>query len=144
MIRIWYTNKQAFINTMMGIYISNGVKPSINNLKETHEVVWENFETKVEAQPLQVRGHELDKCKALMTKFNSDYRNPLSAHSGKEGQAFQEKIKDNEINVIHTSMSIGDVIQIDNNYYLVDLGGFTKLEKNIIRPNWKVKDKNEQ
>ena len=63
-----------------------------------------------------------------MTKFNSDYRNPLSAHSGKEGQAFQEKMKDNKINVIHTSMSVGDVIQLDNSYYYVDDGGFNKLE----------------
>jgi len=124
MIKIWYTNTETFINFSMGI----GKKPTIENLKETHEVVWENFETKIEAQPLQVRGHELDKCMALMTQFNSDYRNPLSAHSGKEGQAFQEKMKDNKINVIHTSMSVGDVIQIDNSYYFVDDGGFNKLE----------------
>jgi hypothetical protein len=36
-------------------------------------------------------------------------------------------MKDNKINVIHTSMSVGDVIQLDNNYYFVD-GGFNKLE----------------
>ena len=124
MIKIWYTNTETFINFSMSI----GKKPTIEILKETHEVVWENFETKIEAQPLQVRGHELDKCIALMTQFNSDYRNPLSGHSGKEGQAFQEKMKDNKINVIHTSMSIGDVIQLDNDYYYVD-NGFTKLEK---------------
>ena len=124
MIKIWYTNTETFINFSMGI----GKKPTIENLKETHEDVWENFETKIEAQPLQVRGHELDKCMALMTQFNSDYRNPLSGHSGKEGQAFQEKMKDNKINVIHTSMSVGDVIQIDNSYYYVDDGGFNKLE----------------
>ena len=124
MIRIWYTNTETFINFSMGI----GKKPTIENLKETHEVVWENFETKIEAQPLQVRGHELDKCKALMTQFNSDYRNPISGHSGEEGQAFQEKMKDNKINVIHTSMSVGDVIQLDNSYYYVDDGGFNKLE----------------
>ena len=124
MIRIWYTNTETFINFSMGI----GKKPTIENLKETHEVVWENFETKIEAQPLQVRGHELDKCKALMTQFNSDYRNPISGHSGEEGQAFQEKMKDNKVNVIHTSMSVGDVIQLDNSYYYVD-GGFNKLEK---------------
>ena len=125
MIRIWYTNTETFINFSMGI----GKKPTIENLKETHEVVWENFETKIEAQPLQVRGYELDKCMALMTQFNSDYRNPLSGHSGEEGQAFQEKMKDNKINVIHTSMSVGDVIQLDNSYYFVDDGGFNKLEK---------------
>ena len=124
MIKIWYTNTETFINFSMGI----GKKPTIENLKETHEVVWENFETKIEAQPLQVRGHELDKCMALMSHFNSDYRNPLSGHSGNEGQAFQEKMKDNKINVIHTSLSIGDVIQLDNDYYYVD-NGFTKLEK---------------
>ena len=124
MIRIWYTNTDTFINFMMGI----GKKPTIKNLSETHEVVWQNLETKIEAQPLQVRGHELDKSMALMSQFNSDYRNPLSAHSGKEGQAFQEKMKDNKINVIHTSMSVGDVIQIDNSYYFVDDGGFNKLE----------------
>jgi len=109
---------------MMGI----GDKPTIKNLSKTHEVVWQNLETKIEAQPLQVRGHELDKCKALMTQFNSDYRNPISGHSGEEGQAFQEKMKDNKINVIHTSMSVGDVIQLDNSYYYVDDGGFNKLE----------------
>ena len=125
MIRIWYTNTETFINFSMG----TGRKPTIKNLRETHEVVWENFETKIEAQPLQVRGHELDKCMALMTQFNSDYRNPLSGHSGEEGQAFQEKMKDNKINVIHTSMSVGDVIQLDNSYYYVDDGGFNKLEK---------------
>ena len=125
MIRIWYTNTEPYINFMMGI----GKKPTIKNLSETHEVVWQNLETKIEAQPLQVRGHELDKCKALMTQFNSDYRNPLSGHSGKEGQAFQEKMKDNKINVIHTSMSVGDVIQLDNSYYYVGDGGFNKLEK---------------
>ena len=124
MIRIWYTNTDTFINFMMGI----GKKPTIANISETHNVVWENLETKIEAQPLQVRGHELDKCMALMTQFNSDYRNPLSGHSGKEGQAFQEKMKDNKINVIHTSMSVGDVIQIDNSYYFVNDGGFNKLE----------------
>ena len=124
MIRIWYTNTETFINFSMG----TGRKPTIKNLRETHEVVWENFETKIEAQPLQVRGHELDTCKALMTQFNSDYRNPISGHSGEEGQAFQEKMKDNKINVIHTSMSVGDVIQIDNSYYFVDDGGFNKLE----------------
>ena len=124
MIKIWYTNTETFINFSMGI----GKKPTIENLKETHEVVWENFETKIEAQPLQVRGHELDKCMALMTQFNSDYRNPLSGHSGEEGLAFQEKMKDNKINVIHTSMSVGDVIQLDNSYYYVDDGGFNKLE----------------
>jgi len=124
MIRIWYTNTDTFINFMMGI----GKKPTIANLSETHKVVWENLETKIETQPLQVRGHELDKCKALMTQFNSDYRNPLSGHSGEEGRKFQEKMKDNKINVIHTSMSIGDVIQLDNDYYYVD-NGFTKLEK---------------
>ena len=123
MIRIWYTNTETYINFMMGI----GDKPTIKNLSKTHEVVWQNFETKIEAQPLQVRGHELDKCKELMTQFNSDYRNPISGHSGEEGQAFQEKMKDNKINVIHTSMSVGDVIQLDNNYYFVD-GGFNKLE----------------
>jgi hypothetical protein len=109
--------------------MGTGRKPTIKNLRETHEVVWENFETKIEAQPLQVRGYELDKCMALMTQFNSDYRNPLSGHSGEEGQAFQEKMKDNKINVIHTSMSVGDVIQLDNSYYFVDDGGFNKLEK---------------
>jgi len=124
MIRIWYTNTETFINFSMG----TGRKPTIKNLRETHEVVWENFETKIEAQPLQVRGYELDKCMALMTQFNSDYRNPLSGHSGEEGQAFQEKMKDNKINVIHTSMSVGDVIQIDNSYYFVNDGGFNKLE----------------
>ena len=124
MIKIWYTNTETFINFSMGI----GKKPTIENLKETHEVVWENFETKIEAQPLQVRGHELDKCMAFMSQFNSDYRNPISGHSGKEGQAFQEKMKDNKINVIHTSMSVGDVIQIDNSYYFVNDGGFNKLE----------------
>ena len=125
MIRIWYANTETFINFSMG----TGRKPTIKNLRETHEVVWENFETKIEAQPLQVRGYELDKCMALMTQFNSDYRNPLSGHSGEEGQAFQEKMKDNKINVIHTSMSVGDVIQLDNSYYFVDDGGFNKLEK---------------
>jgi len=125
MIRIWYTNTETFINFSMG----TGRKPTIKNLRETHEVVWENFETKIEAQPLQVRGYELDKCMALMTQFNSDYRNPLSGYSGEEGQAFQEKMKDNKINVIHTSMSVGDVIQLDNSYYFVDDGGFNKLEK---------------
>ena len=124
MIRIWYTNTETYINFMMGI----GKKPTIKNLSETHEVVWQNLETKIEAQPLQVRGHELDKCMALMSQFNSDYRNPISGHSGKEGQAFQEKMKDNKINVIHTSMSVGDVIQLDNSYYYVDDGGFNKLE----------------
>ena len=124
MIRIWYTNTETYINFMMGI----GKKPTIKNLGETHEVVWQNLETKIAAQPLQVRGHELDKCKALMTQFNSDYRNPISGHSGEEGQAFQEKMKDNKINVIHTSMSVGDVIQLDNSYYYVDDGGFNKLE----------------
>ena len=48
MIRIWYTNTDTFINFMMGI----GKKPTIANLSETHKVVWENLETKIEAQPL--------------------------------------------------------------------------------------------
>ena len=125
MIRIWYTNTETFVNFMMGI----GKTPTIANLNETHEVVWQNLETKIEAQPLQVRGHELEKCKALMTQFNSDYRNPISGHSGKEGQAFQEKMKDKKINVIHTSMSMGDVIQLGNSYYFVGTGGFKKLER---------------
>ena len=38
-------------------------------------------------------------------------------------------MKDNVIDVIHSSMSVGDVIQINDNYYLVDTGGFKELER---------------
>ena len=123
MIRIWYTDKHAFINLMMGI----GERPKINNIKDTHKVVWENLETGEDADELKVRGYENEKCKEMMELFNSPYRNPLA--NGDYGRKFQQKMKDDEIDVIHTGMSVGDVIQINDNYYLVDMGGFAKLEK---------------
>ena len=123
MIRVWYTNKDAFINLMMGI----GEKPTINKIRDTHEVVWQSFEKSEYAEELQVRGHEIEQCKETMELFNSPYRNPLT--NGEYGRGFQQKMKDNAVNVIHSSMSVGDVIQINDNYYLVDTGGFKELEK---------------
>ena len=121
MIRVWYTNKHALINLMSGI----GENPTINNIRNTHEMVWQSFEKSEDAKELQVRGHELEQCKETMELFNSPYRNPLT--NGEYGRDFQQKMKDNVIDVIHSSMSVGDVIQINDNYYLVDTGGFKEL-----------------
>ncbi|QKF94520.1 hypothetical protein QKU48_gp1062 [Fadolivirus algeromassiliense] len=53
----------------------------------------------------------------LFSLFNSE-QNPLSTTD------LQEKIK---INKLHTSMSMGDVVKIMNNYYFVSGFGFKKI-----------------
>ena len=54
----------------------------------------------------------------MFAKFNSE-ENPLSALK------YQKKIKEM---LAHTSMNVGDVIQIDNDYYVVKGMGFKKLD----------------
>jgi hypothetical protein len=54
----------------------------------------------------------------LFARFNSE-ENPLCAPK------YQEKIKSF---LSHTSMSVGDVVQIDNDYYVINGIGFKKLE----------------
>jgi len=55
----------------------------------------------------------------LFEIFNTGL-NPMSAPE------MQQWIRDNK--VTHTSMSVGDVVALDNDYFICDVEGWTKLE----------------
>jgi len=59
--------------------------------------------------------------------MNFPKTNPLAKTSEKEGHEGQKWLKENMKNP-HTSMSIGDAIEIDGTLYVVSKDGFTKIE----------------
>ena len=57
----------------------------------------------------------------LYGKYNNYVSNPYS-NSNDKGQIIIKKLK-----VRHTSMMVGDIIEIDNTYYMVSSEGFIKV-----------------
>lgn len=64
---------------------------------------------------------DIDFLDEIYNKFNSFSDNPLGAS---KNPAKQEYLKDKRL---HTSMSVGDVVQIDDKYWVIRGSGFAQI-----------------
>lgn len=90
---------------------------TVKDVKKYHVRIYK-YETLIEDETL-INDKIYAYLEGLFMRFNSE-DNPLSASE------YQKKIKKF---LSHTSMSVGDVVQIDDDYYVVAGVGFKKLKK---------------
>jgi ribosomal protein S17 len=99
-----------------------------NDISKTHTKVYENL--------LDVKNQD-----EVFSTFNNDETNPLS-YTNKTGKVciinkdtlgtgaeFQEAMKQDKLECGHTSMSVGDVVAINNTYYLCKDFGWETLKQ---------------
>lgn len=60
--------------------------------------------------------------KSICSKFSDDYRNPLSVFVSESNQ---QRVRESET---HTSIAIGDIIEVDHICYVVRNIGFEKIK----------------
>lgn len=103
----YYCHTKASI-TQIG-WIALG-KVTIDDIDKYYECIY-SFDTEIKEQFIE------EFLENMFRRFNSE-ENPLSAPE------YQKRIRDIKA---HTSMNTGDIIQIDDDYYVVSGWGFTKL-----------------
>jgi|18_taG_2_1085343.scaffolds.fasta_scaffold14868_3 hypothetical protein len=120
---VYYVNDENFSN-----FITGNNLPDITNLEKTHVNVLSNnlfrtltiFRTSTPFPDVFVN-LKTDKeiCERLYSILNRDYEHPLGT------KKIQDRLKDNKVH--HTSMSVGDVIKINNSFYICRKMGFSKI-----------------
>ena len=109
--RILYTKGTPRGFELMVGFGSNAM-PSVEDLRDHYEVVAEGCFLEEEMDP--------DDLFRIFNGADSIYKNPLASADG------QNKIK--ELRVSHTSMSVGDIVVMDNETYLCRPAGWTKMK----------------
>jgi len=104
---IYYTTRDAIVQNPLLMLIPEKCL--------TREIFENNYYKIYEDEANDTSGEILE---TLFIRFNSD-QNPLSAES------YQDEIIKNKL---HTSMFVGDVIKIDDKYYIVANLGFSSLD----------------
>lgn len=109
-IRIYYPchSKNITHDFLIKTMITPNIK--IEDLDKYYECIY-SYETEIKKKCIN------EYLENIFEKFNSE-ENPLSTPE------YQDKIKSL---LTHTSMSVGDVVQIDDSYYVVSVIGFKKL-----------------
>ena len=98
------------------------------DFSKTHTKVFEGTITNVENQ------------EDVFSAFNNDYANPLSYTNETNkvcvigdgygsGKDFQQAMKDDKVECGHTSMSVGDIVEIDGVCFLCQDFGWHKFTK---------------
>jgi len=105
--------------------IHHGKKESISLSRGFFQKHWRTLPIREEVDTDKPLMEELER---LFAKYNQDHLNPYSnteEHFNRgEVSPGQQKIRDLHV---HTSMSVGDVIKINNSHYIVAGTGFKKL-----------------
>ena len=123
---VYYVNDENFSNFIEGNNlpdITNTV--STKGLEKTHVNVLSNTQWDsvfLTSTPFpDVYDFKTDKeiCERLYSILNRDYEHPLGT------KKIQDRLKDNKVH--HTSMSVGDVIKINNSFYICRKMGFSKI-----------------
>lgn len=107
-IKIYYWTEQVIHDGKHEILIFG--KANLNDLNTYYVNVYD--------EPLNINMDNDNILNDLFELFNSETENPLSSIE------YQNKIKQYHT---HTSMSVGDIIKLNNDYYVVAIRGFTKL-----------------
>lgn len=127
-INIYYTQKPTEENYLDSwsskVHINK--YPTIKDVKKEYiklpidECFWKSWRfIDVKEVPKDERTLE-----AIFALFNNYTHNPMA--DGKDGK-MQKWLKDH--NVVHTSMSVGDVIQLDNEFFVCAMEGWKKLKE---------------
>jgi len=105
-LRIWYWKPDQSRDMLMGsdFLKKHGLLPDCSNLGKTHVCISDGFSSDID-----------------LGKIYHDWQGENWSPYG-EARDF---IKGYGLN--HTSMSMGDIIQVDDRYYMVDRIGFTEL-----------------
>jgi hypothetical protein len=117
---VYYSNDKNFRDFIVG-----GGLLDLDDLEKTHTKVYNsNDESFFEIYNAYYYESDKGLCEDIYHFFNDNPKNPL----GKK--VFQDKMKNNEINVRHTSMSVGDVIKINDKFYICKSIGWDLIERN--------------
>jgi|TARA_R110000824_G_scaffold308852_1_gene496269 hypothetical protein len=147
MIKIWYSNKEFFVRAMYvnsrreNFYLWTD-RPTIKTLTDTHvhvHTISDDEHIKLFNSVKEKYSDYHDKLlQKLYLKFNREMENPLSFYSGDKGKQFQSDLKAGKFDINHTSMSVGDIVQLENSvigcnthqneYWIVCHDGFDKLK----------------
>ena len=110
-----------------------GAKPKISEMHNTHFKVYEyNEDNKFYDEGIILNDEKpepsvADITSILWCRFNSETNNPLS-YDTDYGSVYQKAIQQGLIPVAHTSMSVGDIIQINDRYYVCARIGWEELQ----------------
>jgi len=118
MIKIYYYKPEYSRDMVMGVEFlkENDLLPDTNNIEKTHILLNDTL--------------EYDSLDEIDYEFNGTgtLENIYSMYQGENwspnGEA-RELILSKGLN--HTSMSMGDIIQVDDEFYMVDTFGFTEI-----------------
>jgi len=110
-----------------------GAKPKISEMHNTHFKVYEyNEDNKFYDEGIILNDEKpepsvADITSILWCRFNSETNNPLS-YDTDYGSVYQKAIQQGLIPVGHTSMSVGDIIQINDRYFVCARIGWEELQ----------------